>query len=612
MTTTAAWYRDTGTSPWSGQVGYDGGALVGRFAFTTPATGASSLSWSSGTLQPRESTTWAQSARAGNFRWAVTSGAGDHIGRVSGSAGYAVGGNWDGEPYMTSDGARSVQLMPSTTYYLWIFPSEGSYNHWLITGVSVTLSGFYGNPASPSASDGSFGSAVGITLSGGSSGASFTVTTSCAGRSETLMTRGSGTYLTWTPSVAVYGPLLPNAASAAATITVTTYYGSTSVGTRSTSLTLSFRASDVAPTVSSGWYSHAPYNENRGSGINKYIAGISRSRIAFDSTKVSTRCGATISGFSVICQSGTDTSSPYETPILTARSTVTVKVTDSRGFSASESFTITPLSYAVPSLSQVGVFRCDAQGRADEDGAYYSAEATAVYSGLEGANTAQITLFIKTLSGSYGSGTALSSDTASILGPIDPDTIYDVKLEIADTVGNTGTVTRRLVGRTWAMRFRPNGKGVAWGTAPDGADHNAPVHDHGQRHCGGYARCGVFLRYAGRHPLKHHVDDRRRQYRAFRKRERQHDARPDSYQMQRTEELMMIFVTRVVFSDGKQSNSIEAFDQETQAKKRWHSIIAADIDKDGVQYELVQIVREDGICIASEIIDNRIRETEAE
>ena len=75
---------------------------------------------------------------------------------------------------------------------------------------------------------------------------------------------------------------------------------------------------------------------------------------------------------------------------------------------------------------------------------------------------------------------------------------------------------------------------------------------------------------------------------------------------------MMIFVTRVVFSDGKQSNSIEAFDQETQAKKRWHSIIAADIDKDGVQYELVQTVREDGICIASEIIDNRIRETEAE
>ena len=75
---------------------------------------------------------------------------------------------------------------------------------------------------------------------------------------------------------------------------------------------------------------------------------------------------------------------------------------------------------------------------------------------------------------------------------------------------------------------------------------------------------------------------------------------------------MMIFVTRVVFSDGKQSNSIEAFDQETQAKKRCHSLIAADIDKDGVQYELVQIVREDGICIASEIIDNRIRETEAE
>ena len=74
----------------------------------------------------------------------------------------------------------------------------------------------------------------------------------------------------------------------------------------------------------------------------------------------------------------------------------------------------------------------------------------------------------------------------------------------------------------------------------------------------------------------------------------------------------MFFVTRVFFStDGKQSNSIEMFDNDTAAKKRWHSIIASDIDKQTISYELVQIVREDGICAASEIIDNRIHVEEA-
>ena len=74
----------------------------------------------------------------------------------------------------------------------------------------------------------------------------------------------------------------------------------------------------------------------------------------------------------------------------------------------------------------------------------------------------------------------------------------------------------------------------------------------------------------------------------------------------------MYFVTRVFFSnDGKQSNSIEMFDNDTAAKKRWHSIIASDIDKQTISYELVQIVREDGICVASEIIDNRVPMEEA-
>lgn len=69
---------------------------------------------------------------------------------------------------------------------------------------------------------------------------------------------------------------------------------------------------------------------------------------------------------------------------------------------------------------------------------------------------------------------------------------------------------------------------------------------------------------------------------------------------------MFYIVTRYIINfEGSDTRSQERFDDLTQAKKRWHSIIASDIDKTSVAWEMVQIVREDGICVASEIIDNR-------
>jgi hypothetical protein len=69
---------------------------------------------------------------------------------------------------------------------------------------------------------------------------------------------------------------------------------------------------------------------------------------------------------------------------------------------------------------------------------------------------------------------------------------------------------------------------------------------------------------------------------------------------------MFYIVTRYIINiEGSDTRSQERFDDLTQAKKRWHSIIASDIDKTTIAWEMVQIVREDGICVASEIMDNR-------
>lgn len=71
---------------------------------------------------------------------------------------------------------------------------------------------------------------------------------------------------------------------------------------------------------------------------------------------------------------------------------------------------------------------------------------------------------------------------------------------------------------------------------------------------------------------------------------------------------MPIFIVSryIIPVEGSDTRSQERFDDLTQAKKRWHSIIASDIDKTSIAWEMVQIVRGDGICLANEIIDNRV------
>lgn len=70
----------------------------------------------------------------------------------------------------------------------------------------------------------------------------------------------------------------------------------------------------------------------------------------------------------------------------------------------------------------------------------------------------------------------------------------------------------------------------------------------------------------------------------------------------------MYFVVRVNFDQtGKQNNSIQMFTDLVQARKRFYNVLAADIDNDNFQYELVQIVDETGATLATQAFDNRIQ-----
>ena len=74
---------------------------------------------------------------------------------------------------------------------------------------------------------------------------------------------------------------------------------------------------------------------------------------------------------------------------------------------------------------------------------------------------------------------------------------------------------------------------------------------------------------------------------------------------------MFYFVIRVFYrkTTHEKSASVQDYTDEIAARKRVYSILASDLDSDAYEYELVQIVRGDGICIASQIFDNREPET---
>lgn len=68
----------------------------------------------------------------------------------------------------------------------------------------------------------------------------------------------------------------------------------------------------------------------------------------------------------------------------------------------------------------------------------------------------------------------------------------------------------------------------------------------------------------------------------------------------------MYFVFRFFIKvSGEESHSEQRFDTEIAARKRFYNVLAADIDNADIAYEIVQIVREDGIAIASQVFDNR-------
>lgn len=432
-----------------------------RYTFTTPADGVSKLSFTAAHLAHSASYSW------GGLNWYATTSPTSHVNAGAGSASHGtltITGN--GKDYDIAAAEAAVNLPANTEAYIYIFPNNANYFLWNfanVTSLNITTAAGSSTIAAITQTVETLGT---LTVSLNKAVDAF--------RHKLTVTAGGKTLYTselFDASHSVTVPRswfdsFPSTATISATATVTTYNGDTAVGTASAAVTVT--ADDgMRPQITEGWATAAPYNIGAVAGLTGYIAGYSQAEISFNAAKLSQAAGAALASVTVTCSGSAITAAPYRTPILLGAADVVCTAADSRGRTATQTIRIEPMAYAPPALSQVQILRCTAAGVEAEDGNHYSAKATAIFSALGGQNTLTLTAAHKIQGGVYGTETALTSGEAAIIGTISPDSTYQVRITATDALGNTATVTAKLPTRQWALKFRQDGQGAAFGKAAE-------------------------------------------------------------------------------------------------------------------------------------------------
>mgnify|MGYP006991638415 CR=1 FL=1 len=236
---------------------------------------------------------------------------------------------------------------------------------------------------------------------------------------------------------------LPNATSGSITCTLTSYNsGGSKLGSTSKTITGNVPSS-VVPTLS---VTHERINSNSTvAGWGILLQGFSQ--IKFTATAAgaggSTISAITFSG-SGVQQTGTATTATSSVLNATGSQTWTITAKDSRGRTASTTYTETVYGYTTPSISTASAKRCDSVGTINEStGTYALFNGTYAYSTANGHNVLTQTIDSKLHSGSTWTTRANSytSGTDAIIGggSFDADKTYDIRLTITDSLGNSAT-----------------------------------------------------------------------------------------------------------------------------------------------------------------------------
>ena len=263
--------------------------------------------------------------------------------------------------------------------------------------------------------------------------------------------------------------VIPSATSGTATVSVTTYsYGGQELGTDTYSFTITAPSSAV-PTLS---LAAARINNSVPSSWGIYVQG--QSGVTITATAAGYQ-GSTISSYTISGgATGTQSSNVFtiSTIYSSGSITYTVKVTDSRGRTATASTSISVVAYTAPAFSATDAFRCIANGTASDTGTYISAKATGTFSSVSNKNSMTLKVqYALSTSGAYSTAVTLTNGTASIIGngSIDINYSFKVKFTLSDQF-NTIEKVLNVGTAAFTVFFRQGGNGVAIGKVSERAN----------------------------------------------------------------------------------------------------------------------------------------------
>ena len=278
---------------------------------------------------------------------------------------------------------------------------------------------------------------------------------------HTKSTTGVGTSASYTIPES-WLDAIPNSTSGTGTVTVTTYNGSTKIGSSSKSFTVK-AASDVVPSFTGITFTRVDGDVPSSWGV--YVK--TKSKVTASITGAAGVYGSTIKSYSISGGGYSGTGSSLTTGFLNTAGTVTftAKITDSRGRTATKTASITVVDYSPPVLSSVTAFRCNSSGAEQDDGNYISVTAEFSGSSVNGKNTISGKYQRKPDGGSWSSLYSLTSGRAAVFSASSEST-YIVRVQVSDAFT---TVSQDVVANTgeYIMDFKAGGDGIAFGKAAE-------------------------------------------------------------------------------------------------------------------------------------------------
>lgn len=305
------------------------------------------------------------------------------------------GTNYSGTNKVAISNNSTITLASGTTTITHNSDGTKSFNYSFSQEFAINFSGSYIGTKSGSgsgtldtiprkstltASNGTLGTPQMLNINRASSAFTHTITYKCGSATGTVVTKTDATGVSWTPPLSL-AQQNKTGTSVSVTLTITTYSGSTNIGSNTKTITCAIPSS-VKPSVSISVSDPTGHAGTYGA----YLQGLSKINIV---VTASGNQGSTIKSYSTTADGMTYTVASVTTGVIKNTGTLTIKttVTDSRGRTATASTTISVTAYSKPKITSFSVIRSNADGSANSSGSYLAVKFNATVTALNNKNT---------------------------------------------------------------------------------------------------------------------------------------------------------------------------------------------------------------------------------